>query len=300
MAANGRHQQLGGSFCGDDDLMIALLHSEWERLWKRKIAWLFLIAIPLIILATAKYYIGHNLAIPSGSPEHTTAENFPVMAMIEQLIVVFNVVALVLLTLSFTEEYRSGQLRLIMLRAYSSRQLFWAKCLAFALMMALFFLIYLLVAVAAGYMFFESSSRQVLFYYDRSISNGEMILYTLRYYGMAYATIVGMASVFIGIGVAARSSTAAIGLGMGVLLCSLAFPLLFEMANRVLGLGLPHMLRYLSLTEIQFSGIAVMMSGAKAIKAMHPGGWMACILSSYIAVFTAAAHLIFTKSDRWI
>ncbi|MBE9913903.1 ABC transporter permease subunit [Paenibacillus donghaensis] len=280
--------------------MMALLHSEWERLWKRKIAWMFLIAIPLIILATAKYYTGHNLTVPSESPEYTTAENFPVMAMIEQLIVVFNVVALVLLTMSFTEEYRSGQLRLIMLRAYSSGQLFWAKWLAFALMMALFFLVYLLASLACGYIFFQSSSRQILFYYDHSIASGEMVLYTLRYYGVAYATIVGMASVFIGIGAAARSSTAAIGLGMGFLLCSLGYPLIFDMANRVLGLELPAMLRYLSLTEIQFSGIAVMMSSTDVIKAMHPGGWMACILALYMVVFTAAAHLIFTKSDRWI
>ncbi|WP_168928849.1 ABC transporter permease [Paenibacillus dokdonensis] len=300
MAANGRQPQPGGSFCGDDDLMIALLHSEWERLWKRKIAWVFLIAIPFIILATSKYYIGHNLVMPPGGPEHTTAENFPVMAMIEQLIVVFNVLVLVLLTLSFTEEYRSGQLRMIMLRSYSSTQLFWAKWIAFALLMALFFIIYLLFAVMAGYTFFKSSPQQILFYYDHTVPSGDMILYTLRYYGMAYTTVMGTASVFIAIGVISRSSTAAIGLGMGYLLCSLAFPLIYEMSNRVLGLGLPGVLKYLSLTEIQFSGIAVMLSNAKALQDLHLGLWMICILVVYAAVFMAAARLIFTKSDRWI
>ncbi|MWV43211.1 ABC transporter permease subunit [Paenibacillus sp. HJL G12] len=280
--------------------MMALLHSEWERLWKRKIAWLFLIAIPCIIVATAKYYLGHNVGIPPGSPEITTAENFPVMAMIEQLIIVFNVVALILLTLSFTEEYRSGQLRMIMLRAYSSSQLFWAKWIAFALMMALFFIIYLLAAVLAGYLLFKSAPQQILFYYDHAVPNGDMILYTLRYYGMAYASIVGMASVFIGIGVISRSSTAAIGLGMGFLLCSLGFPLVFEMSNRVLGLNLPGMLKYLSLSEIQFSGIAVMMSNADALKGVHAGIWMICVIAGYTAVFMTASRLIFTKSDRWI
>ncbi|MCJ8010999.1 ABC transporter permease [Paenibacillus sp. KQZ6P-2] len=280
--------------------MTALLHSEWERLWKRKIVWLFLIAIPFIIIATAKYYMGRNLVVPLGNPEHTTAENFAVMAMIEQLIVVFNVVALILLTLSFTEEYRSGQLRMMMLRAYSSTQIFWAKWMAFALMMALFFVVYLLTAVAAGYILFPSAPQQVLFYYDHAVPNGDMILYTLGYYGMAYATIVGMASVFIGIGVVSRSSTAAIGLGMGFLLCSLGYPLIFDLSNRVLGLGLPVMLKYLSLSEIQFSGIAVMMSDAEALKHLHAGIWMICVIAGYTAVLMTVSRLIFTKSDRWI
>ncbi|WJH34876.1 ABC transporter permease [Paenibacillus sp. CC-CFT747] len=130
--------------------MMRLLSSEWERLWKRKTAWLFLIGIPVILAGTAKYYLGHNTGLTPSSPEYATAENFPVMAMIEQLIVVFNVWALVLLTLSFTEEYRSGQLRMVMLRAYSRTQLFAAKWLAFALMTALFFLVYLLAAAVVG------------------------------------------------------------------------------------------------------------------------------------------------------
>ncbi|MGN7356323.1 MULTISPECIES: ABC transporter permease [unclassified Paenibacillus] len=279
--------------------MMNLLHSEWERLWKRKIAWLVLIAIPLIIIATAKYYTGHNLAVPVGSPEHTTAENFPVMAMIEQLIIVFNVVALILLTLSFTEEYRSGQLRMVMLRAYSSSQLFWAKWLAFALMMALFFIVYLLMAVAAGYLFFPSSPQQMLFYYDHAVPSKDMIVYTLGYYGMAYTSIIAMGSVFIGIGVLSRSSTAAIGLGMGFLLCSLGFPLVFDLSNRVLGLGLPGMLKYLSLSEIQFSGIAVMMSSADKLKDMHAGAWMIGAIAGYTAIFLAGSRLLFTKSDRY-
>lgn len=280
--------------------MMALLHSEWERLLKRKIFWIFLAAIPLIIVATAKYYLGHNAAIPMGNPEHTTAENFPVMAMIEQLIIVFNVLALILLTLSITEEYRSGQLRMIMLRAYSSAQLFWAKWLVFALMMALFFIFYLIAAVIAGALFFKSSPQQILFYYDHVVSNRDMILYTLSYYGMAYASIIGMASVFIGIGVISRSSTAAIGLGMGFLLCSLGYPLIFELSNRSFGLGLPSMLKYMSLSEIQFSGIAVMMSDAQGLKHLHAGTWMAGVIAVYTAVFMGASCLIFTKSDRWI
>lgn len=280
--------------------MMALFHSEWERLWKRKIAWLFLIAIPLIIALTAKYYIGHNASFPLGSPEHTTAENFPVMAMIEQLIVVFNVVALVLLTFSFTEEYRSGQLRLVMLRAYGSSQIFWAKWLAFASMMALFFVVYLVAAAVAGYVFFESSPQQTLFYYDHAVSSRYMIGYTLSYYGMAYASIVGTASVFIAIGVISRSSTAAIGLGMGFLLCSLGFPLIYDLFNRVTGFGWPAMLKYVSLTEIQFSGIAIMLSGSAAAREWHAGLWMVLMLAGYVALFTAAARLIFTKSDRFI
>ncbi|WJH34875.1 hypothetical protein N6H14_01495 [Paenibacillus sp. CC-CFT747] len=126
-----------------------------------------------------------------------------------------------------------------------------------------------------------------------------MLRYTLGYYGLAYATILGTSSVFLAVAVVSRTSTAAIGLGMGYLLVSLAYPVLFELANRVLAWDLPSKLKFLSLTEIQHSGIAVMLGDAQALPSGDLGLWMTGILAGSTAVFLAGAGLLFTKPDRW-
>ncbi|OZB98174.1 ABC transporter permease [Paenibacillus sp. XY044] len=278
----------------------SLFLSEWERMWKRKITWLFLIAMPAVVAATAKYYAGHNLGTPPASPEYTWAGNFPVMALIEQLIVVFNVISLVLLTLSVTEEYRSGQIRMVMLRSFTAGQLLRAKWLAHTAVMALYFTVYLLFSGVAGLLFFKSHDYMQLFYYDHTVRVSGMLGYTLMYYAIAFMTVLALGSVFMAAAVISRTTTGAVGLGLGFLLCSLGFPLIYQLANRVGGLGMPAMLKYLSLTEIQYSGIAVMLGQAQAVNsgAVALAALLVCAL--YAAVFGVGSLLVFSKSDRWM
>lgn len=278
----------------------SLFLSEWERMWKRKITWLFLIAMPVVVAATAKYYAGHNRGISPASAEYTWAGNFPVMALIEQLIVVFNVMSLILLTLSVTEEYRSGQIRMVMLRSFTAGQLLRAKWLAHMAVMALYFTVYLLLSVAAGLLFFEPHEHIQLFYHDHTVPLKGMIGYTLLYYGLAFLSVLAIGSVFMAASVISRTTTGAVGLGLGFLLCSLGFPLIYELANRVGGLGLPGMLKYLSLTEIQYSGIAVMLGQAQAVSSEAAALTALLVGLGYAAVFGVGSLLVFSKSDRWM
>lgn len=279
--------------------MMALFHSEWERLWKRKITWLFLIAIPLIIALTAKYYIGHNASVPLGSPEHTTAENFPVMAMIEQLIVVFNVVALVLLTFP--------------LRRNTVRANCGSSCCGHTA--ARKFLGQMAgVCVHDGFVFrrlFGCGGRRRMRLFRIFAAADVVLLRSCRFkpiHDRLYAQLLRNGLCLDrrdGIRIYRdRRHLPFVDRGHwprhGILLCSLGFPLIYDLFNRVTGFGWPAMLKYVSLTEIQFSGIAVMLSGSASAREWHAGLWMVLILAGYVAVFTAAARLIFTKSDRFI
>ncbi|MBB3126110.1 ABC-type transport system involved in multi-copper enzyme maturation permease subunit [Paenibacillus rhizosphaerae] len=277
-----------------------LFLSEWERMWKRKITWLFLFAMPAVVAATAKYYAGHNRVIPPASAEYTWAGNFPVMALIEQLIVVFNVMSLILLTLSVTEEYRSGQIRMVMLRSFTAGQLLRAKWLAHTAVMMLYFTVYLLLSAAAGLLFFETHDPMQLFYHDHPVSLKGMIGYTLMYYGLAFLTVLAIGSVFMAAAVISRTTTGAVGLGLGFLLCSLGFPLVYQLANRVGGLGLPAVVKYLSLTEIQYSGIAVMLGQAQAVSSGAASLAALLVGLGYAVIFGVGSLLVFSKSDRWM
>ncbi|WP_433946682.1 ABC transporter permease [Paenibacillus sp. SN-8-1] len=273
-----------------------LLLSEMERLWKRKLTWVFFLAIPLIIFATAKYYMSTNLLTPVNSPEHVSSQNFPVMALIEQLIVVFNIISLIMLTLSFTEEYRSGQLRMVMLRAFTFGQLFTAKYLAYVITIVLYFVAYLGNAVVMGQLFFGSEPSVRLFYHETSASGAELLIYSLQYYGTALLTTLAMGSVFTFIAVICSTSTASIGVGKGFLLLSMGYPTIYSVANKVLKLQLPDQLELLSITQIQYKGVALMLSDNK----VHYPAIVLGTLEGYIAMGLLGAFIGFTKRDRWI
>ncbi|NEW04790.1 hypothetical protein GK047_02000 [Paenibacillus sp. SYP-B3998] len=280
--------------------MKSLFQSEFERLWKQKLTWLFFAAIPCILFATAKYYLSNNLRVPLQSPEYVTANNFPVMALVEQLIVVFNVMSLVLLTLSFTEEYRTGQLRMVMLRAFTLGQLFRAKALAYLVTMLMFFLTYLAVSGVVGQLFFDSSVTTNLFYQDTKASTLDVIMYTVNYYAISLVTVVTIGSVFIAVAVLSQSTTAAIGMGMGFLLLSLGYPIVFTMMNYAWKLGLPSSWQFLSLTQVQYEGIAFLLADTVAFsnRQFCLTTWL--ILVGYITVCGSTAYFAFTKKDRWI
>ncbi|MEK1829883.1 hypothetical protein AAAC51_14650 [Priestia megaterium] len=77
--------------------MKELLVAEWERLWKRKVAWLTFLLVPVVLLAAASYLQKENGALTVDLPQYTFAGNFPVLSLAEMLFTVFNAMFLVLL-----------------------------------------------------------------------------------------------------------------------------------------------------------------------------------------------------------
>lgn len=280
--------------------MKSLVLCELERLWKRKLTWLFFLAIPLIVGATARYYMSVNADTTMDSPEYVTAWNFPVMALIEQLMVVVNIVSLVLLVLSFTEEYRTGQLRLVMLRAFTFGQLFRAKFAAYACTMGLFLAVYLGLAASMGVLLFEPVSASPLFYRDGLASGFEVLAYTLSYYGLAFATVLGVGGVLAAIAVWSPTTTAALGIGMGFLLASFGFPVIYAILNQAMQLHAPAEWEFASLLQIQYKGIAYILADA-GLRPGEQGMWFYMgITVLYMAAGGGIAYASFTKKDRWV
>ncbi|WP_461614500.1 ABC transporter permease [Clostridium sp. Marseille-QA1073] len=274
--------------------MKALFISELERLWSKKSTWLIFIAIPLVLYASSKYYLSHNLSVPEISPEFTSFANFPSAAIQEQLIVFFNIVVVLLLVLSVTEEYRSGQIRMVMIRTRSFTQLFFAKFLAVATIILLLLITYYLLSIPIGYIFMPKLEKVQIFYYNGLSTIKESFLYGIKYYAMSYLTLIAMVSIIMFIAVISKTVTAGVGISMAFLLASMIYPqilLMFSpnMTERLFKFQL------LSLTHIQHMGIAIMLGE-------HPTfvlyGFI--VLITYTLIFTILSSAIFAKSDRYI
>ncbi|SFT00812.1 ABC transporter permease [Marininema halotolerans] len=275
--------------------MMALISSEWQRMWSRKITWILFAAIPLVLFVTGHFYQGLNDHLASNSPEYTLMDNFPVLALSEQLMTVFNMALLLLLVFSITEEYRTGQIRMIMIRSYTFTQLFFAKWITVMIIMFLFNTFYLFLSYGFGSWMFDNASQLMLFYHDDPVSSSTALLYNLRYYGFAFLTLIAISAVITFFAVISQSTTTAIGLTLGYLLVSFGYPQILQTFAQGLKPALNPAWYFLSLTQIQYQGIAMALAQEPKLLLFNTG-----VLLVYTLAFGTGAYLIFTKKDRFI
>ncbi|SDW80686.1 ABC-2 family transporter protein [Marininema mesophilum] len=275
--------------------MISLIASEWQRIWSRKITWILFAAIPLVLFVTGHYYQGLNDNLKPDSPEFALMDNFPILALAEQLLSVFNMTLLLLLVFSITEEYRTGQLRMVMIRSYTFTQLFFAKWINVMIIMFLFNAFYFLLSYAFGSWMFDSSSHLMLFLHDDPVSNTSALLYNLRYYGFAFLTLIAISAVITFFAVISQTTTTAIGLTLGYLLVSVGYSQFLHTFTQGLKPAINPAWYFLSLTEIQYQGIALALADEPKLLFFNAG-----VLLVYTLIFGTGAYLLFTKKDRFI
>lgn len=277
--------------------MKLLMLSEWERLWNRKITWLCFAFILPVLLATARYYSGRNEVLSPSDVEFSTVAKFPVLALAEQLMTVFNLVVLLLLVFSVTEEYRTGQLRMVMIRSYSFAQLFFAKWLTVLGTLLLFHVTYFIGSYGVGNLFFPSSEEVRLFLHSTPSTSREALLYNVQFYAIAYLTLVAMSCVVLFFTVISSTTTTAIGMTIGFLLVSIVYPTFFRIFTYGLEPPPSPKWSFLSLTQIQFEGIAALLAEKPNPTLV---GFVLAMLFIYLLVFGIAAYLLFIKKDRFI
>jgi ABC-2 type transport system permease protein len=274
---------------------VRLFISEWERLWQRKVTWLVFAAIPAILYASAMYYRKHNQGVSPHLPEYTVFANFPVLGLNEQLMSTCNVVVLILAAYLITEEYTTGQLRMVMIRSYSFSELFLAKLGVLLLALLLFLACYFIGSYAVGYFMFEHTTSVPLFYHNGNVSEWQAFFYTVRYYAVAYAALVAMAGVMVFFAVISRMTTTAMGLGISFLLLSFGYPTVLSYFRPLFHPEVFGRLYFASLPVIQWQGIAMLLAGKPGISL-----WSSSALGAYALLFGVSAYFLFTRKDRFI
>lgn len=272
--------------------MKQLFWSEIDRLWKRKVTWGCFLAIPVIILLSARFYLQNNARVPVTSAEYTVFGNFPVLALAEQLVMVVNLIALVLIVFTVTQEYRTGQLRMVLVRAYSKTTIFFAKLSAVLVTILGFFGVYFLCSLVAGYLLFPRNGQVLLFYHATPVPLEEALGYCLAYYGIGFLTMIGVACVLFFIASISRTVTTAMGLGLFFLISSLMYSTILEFFRGVWSPMTLLKMQFLTLPYIQYTGIAAMLAERPAFV-----GWNLGVLAVYTLFFGGIAYLVFTKED---
>ena len=267
--------------------MRRLVISEWRRLWNKKITWLVLLLIPFIVGISVPYYLQKNENIDSSSAEFTSFGNFPIMSISEQLISIFNLVVIWLVVSIVTEEYHSGQLRLVLLRAYNFKQIFTAKFLTALLALAVYLITFFIFSYGFGFIFFPNVESISLFHYANPVSFAEAFLYSVAYYAVVWLTLVAMVCVMLLFAVVCKTPIIALGIGTGFLIFSLMFPNIVENASG------NSILEFFSITQIQWQGIVLMLHEIPAL--LNYGG----ILVGYIVIFYMISRLFFVKMDQF-
>lgn len=268
--------------------------AEWERLWKRRgLRWMACSA-PLLALISAKYLLLQNASLRPGLPEYATAGNVPILALAEMLITAFSGMMLVLVGLSVTEEYRSGQLRMGMLRAVSLGRIMAAKWLVSLLYVWIQLGAYFLCSAAIGLIGFPKPEKYPLFYAAGTVGYAQGLVYDLGYYALAALALAVLLTVIFWIASIARSATAALGLGIGFLLLSYALPMALSYFRPWFEAEAYIRIYFLSLLMIEWEGLAAMLANLHGVLI-----WNLSVMAGYGIVFGGWTAWIWKRRDSY-
>ncbi|WP_172256164.1 ABC transporter permease [Saccharibacillus deserti] len=271
-----------------------LLQAEWRRLWKRRTVRLMALAAPLMALVSAKYLLSQNGMLHPGLPEYATAGSMPVLALAEMLVTAFSGMMLVLAGLTVTEEYRSGQLRMGMLRAASLTRIMsakWLVCLAF---MWIQLAAYFVCSAVVGRIWFPNPDTYPLFYEAGQAAYAEGLLYDLGYYALAALVLAALLAVFFWIAAIGRSSTVTLGLGIGFLLLSYLLPTVLTYFRPLFETQEYVRLYFLSLLMVEWEGLAAMLANLHGLRLWNLG-----VIGGYGLLFGAMTMWVWKRRDSF-
>ncbi|GAA0315706.1 ABC transporter permease [Oceanobacillus sp. FSL W7-1281] len=272
-----------------------ILSSEWNRLWKRKTTWLAFLSIPLLLVAAASYLSTQNASLTPDVAQYTVAWNFPVLGLSEMLFTAFQGVVLLLISLSVTEEYQSGQLRMVLIRSYSFSKVMTAKYMVIIGAMFLFFVLYFICSHVIGLFFFEKPDEYMQFYYSSPVSVAEGIRYNAAFYGLGFLTMIVMITVFFLLAIISRTTTTAIGAGVGFLLLSFTYPQILNFFQELINESTYMLLFFTSIPMIQWEGLTIMLSENKEWLS-----WNLLILFIYMVPLVSLLYLICRRKNSFI
>ncbi|SHH36761.1 ABC transporter permease [Tepidibacter thalassicus] len=277
--------------------MYKLFLCEWQKLWNKKSTLLCFLCIPLIIFFTAQYYLKTNTILKPTNPEFTSFYNFPVAAIQEQLLFSFNILVIFLIVLSVTEEYKSKQIRMILIRPINLSDIFIVKYITIIIIVFLFLITYLLCSYFIGYILFSKINKIKIFYCNNTLNANQMLLYTIKYYSISFLTLCTMSTIIFFISTISKSVVIASGTSIGILMFFIIYPTFIEIFFRFIktpiNLNLIK-LKMLSITQIQFEGIARIL-GSK-----NYSSYVFTILFVYFFTFFSLCYYIYSKKDYYI
>lgn len=260
--------------------MRALIVCEVEKLFRRMWLWLFFLGAPFLAYMAGSYFLWLH---PPDTPSHLSPNLFPIFGLRQNLFFICNIIVAVLVAAVYTEEFRGGQLRFLFLRRYTRGQIFFCKLFVIQLCILMLLLAFGISLVVVG-----------IIRLPQEPSVHSALGYTVEYYMLAYASLVGISCVFSFIAMYSKNVTYAVGISLAYVLVSLLFDSLY-LKFAALFSSFPYLrdlVSYLLVPYMQHTGLHTVLSGSESAL-----GAIATILILYFIVFTWLAYRRFVADD---
>ncbi|MGQ3477109.1 ABC transporter permease [Paenibacillus sp. TY11] len=263
--------------------MKLLIYSEFERLWKRKWFWLMVLCTPVLAYSTGLYYLRTR-----DVPIEALHKIFIVASLKENLYLFCNIPVAALAAAMFTEEFRSGRLRLLFMRRFTRGQIFWSKLLVLNSS-----ILFLLLAFAISSQVIAEIWKYSYHLSDAGLS-GFQRLQVLEYYGWALASLLAISSFYCFVAMYSKSVTYAIGICMVYNLGSLLFdPLYLKLASFVSHIPyLYDVATFMIIPYMQHTGLDKSLIGNWSVN-----GAIVTVVCLYLFFFIWGAYRRFVADD---
>lgn len=202
-------------------MLKTLIKMEWYRFWKSRIIRLSFIIIPFIIFITSKYIMRMN----SEQPGLVNSTSFTYLVLKEQITLIMDLLVIYYLVSSITQEFRSGEIRMILSRGVKKEKIIAAKVLVVSVVMAAYMLLYGLFAYIYANNFIPNGNSIIINHLGKvQIKGIQAALYTIKFYIIAYITILSFMALISFICVVSKNITIASGIAVGVWLMLEIYP----------------------------------------------------------------------------
>ncbi|WP_199925687.1 ABC transporter permease [Paenibacillus bouchesdurhonensis] len=265
---------------------MALLKYEGYKFFRRKVMWLSFLAVPFLIALSYLYLSKNNITLSAIAPEDPSFASqisFPYLVIQEQLMLVFNGLVIFYTAIVITEERRSGELRQVIARGYTMWKVLASKMLLLAIVFFILFVECLGLSWIAGYLLMPKVDYAYTFFSYVPIRGLSALSYTIKYYGLAFLSVLGMLSLMTWVSILAKNKIITAGIGIGILIISMIYTQVISILYE-LGILRIDVLLYASIVQIQFTGIASVLGGIQGLTKD-----IAIVFAIYLIVFNVLA-----------
>ncbi|MDS0527449.1 ABC transporter permease [Clostridium sp. SHJSY1] len=274
--------------------MINVFKSEWQRLYSKKTTWFCFISIPILLICAAKFFLGHNLGLDPSSSKFTVCYNFPVLALQDNLALPINSILILLTVLCVTDEFRSGSIRMVLIRPVKKIHIFYAKFLVIISTVFLFLVTFFVIAYIIGFFTFPKVSNITMLYWNNTFGPMEVFIYTIKAYFIAFLTLVALSSIVFFISIISKSVIIALGSNLAIVILS---NVVIQILRMIVGKEniLLVKLEWLIIPQMQIEAIPNIL-GEHSNLCLY--GFE--VMLGYIILFVIINHLIYLKSDNLV
>lgn len=244
--------------------MKLLIKNEAMRYFQKKPLGGLYLSIPLMVLFMMSQAIKANeiVSVEQVTTFHTFALYMPLHKIFTFYLFV---IPIIMVGMSIASEYENSEIRMILIRGYSTRQVYFVKLLILLLSLFLFIVIYLICSYLIGLSMLPKENQIISFLSSEILNPTQCLLLTVKY----YLTVLLILSVFTLVisllAIIVRSVVTTIVVGMLLILGGFGFYLILRLVQPYLFSLDINLLSLWSLPMMQLKGIYLMLAGNQEI-----------------------------------